>query len=888
MKRFGSLILAAALLASAPFAVNSEEQNNRQADRVQNFLTGIGAIADGESYELDAPMTRGAYVNFVADVLDMETPGAAVGQPFADVDAFSDCYAATGVLRRMGAITPDESGNFYPDRIVVYSEAVKILVDVLGYQGVITAAEKYPAGYLDMAARLGLDRGMSAFDQLTAADAFVLMGNALEADVAKVYAVDDQMHASIEKGYTLLEDKLHIAKDTGRIEANFVTGLSDPSGGTKGHLVIDGTRLVSAVNANLYLGYSVDYYYTTEGERQVVYVAPRPSNQTVTFAAEDIVSFENMKYSIAKKEDRRTKSYPLNRNVDVIYNQIAHPAYDAADFVPLSGTVTLLDSENDGIYETVFINAVADYVVDSVTTDGQIYDLLGKPPLDLSEDLERVTILRDGAPISYTALSKYDVLSVAESRAQKGDKHIAITVSNQMVSGFVTAFEDKNVVIDNTAYELSPYLTQALDGSGTLLPKLKLDESLEAYLNEKGQLTYYKTTGSELECYGYMTKALWKRGLEDTVLIRVVNENGDWQDLTLKDTITLDGKDKIPCSTFYQTLTQNGAQKVKAQLIRYRVNKNGIVQMIDTQTLTEDEEEKYSLTASDINKNGQQWTFKRSSRSFDGFFSLDNNTKVFSVPGDGAEDDETLYQVGNAGYFTEGGKYEVHPYNLTDAKVSDVVIVKGAGRGAEIAQEANLILIEKVSTVYEDGEEKVKLSGLSYGAPVSLMVKDSSVQVTDRPDMDARKEPSVLGSGDVIRAQQDALGRITDMERLVDMSQFGKDCYRGVASKFSGSGGYRDGYSLRGAFVYAKQDDIIAVTDTPTQDLTDPELFERLITYSTQPTKVMLYNIPRKIAEAGSANDIIPYTLTQDQTTSSFLYIRAMNGDPKEIIVFQR
>ena len=890
MKKLCSLILVVSLLANVMFVANGEEQEYTRAEQVRGFLAGIGAIDAGEAFEFGEPMTRGSFVNFLTDVLDMNQAGIYDVQQFADVDISSEYFVATSALRQLGALTPDDNGNFNPERVIVYSEAVKILVDVLGYQGMITAAVKYPAGYLEMASRLGLNRDMDNYGELLTADAFLLLYNALDTDVASVYAIDDVFHSSIQEDYTLLTDRLHIAKATGRIEANFVTGLSDAKAGANGFITIDGERMRCAFDADKYLGYRVEYYYRTEAgsEDEVVYVMPLSSNQTVTFLAEDIASFENMQYSIARENDSKAKKYKLTRDVDFIYNNVAFLDYTVADFVPVSGSVTLLDSENDGIYETVFVNAVVDYAVDSVTTDGQIYDLLGKAPLDLSKNLEHVTIWRDGEIIAYSQLSKNDVLTVSESRSGDSEKNTVIQVSNNVVSGFVTAFEDEDVVIDNVNYELSPYLAQALENKTADLPALQLGESLEAYLNGTGQIVYYEIKGSDLECYGIMNNAKLLRGIDDEVIVRLINENGDWNTLTLKDEITFDGKQKVPCADVYLSLTDNGTKEVGAQLIRYRVTQDNIINMIDTETVTEYEDPKYSLTSSTLNSSNQQWTFKRSSRTFEGYFSLDNNTKVFSIPGAGMEDDETLYQVGNAGYFTEGGKYEVHPYNVTDALVSDVVIVKGMGANAEIAQEANLILIENVSTVFADGEERVKITGLSNGAEVSLMFKDSNVKVTDRPDMDARKDPSVLGVGDVVRAQQDSLGRVTDMERLVDMSKFKENVYSGVANKFSGSGGYRDGYSLRGGFVYAKQDDIIAVTDTPTQDMTDPALADHLITYSTQPTKVLLYDIPREVATVGTGDDIIPYSLTNDINTSSFVYIRAMNGDPKEIIVFQR
>lgn len=296
MKKLCSLILVVSLLTNVMFVANGEEQEYTRAGQIQSFLAGIGAIDAGETFEFGEPMTRGSFVNFLTDVLDMNQAGIYDVQQFADVDISSEYFVATSALRQLGALTPDDDGNFNPERVIIYSEAVKILVDVLGYQGMITAPVKYPSGYLDMASRLGLNRDMDNYGELLTADAFVLLYNALDTDVASVYAIDDVFHSSIQQDYTLLADRLHIAKATGRIEANFVTGLSDAKAGANGFITIDGERMRCAFDADKYLGYRVEYYYRTEtgSENEVVYVTPLSFNQTVTFLAEDIASFENV------------------------------------------------------------------------------------------------------------------------------------------------------------------------------------------------------------------------------------------------------------------------------------------------------------------------------------------------------------------------------------------------------------------------------------------------------------------------------------------------------------------------------------------------------------------------------------------------------------------
>ncbi len=888
MKRICSLILAFSLLMNAALVVNGEEQDFSQAEQIQGLLTGIGAIDTGTVYKFGDPMTRGGFVNFVTDVLNMNQGDYTV-QYFQDVQPSSQYFTATSVLRQMGALTPDENGNFNPDRVIVYQEAVKILVDILGYQNMITAQQKYPAGYLEMASRLHLNRNMSNYGELTAADAFVLMYNALDADVAKVYAIGDDIHSAIEEGYTLLNDRLHIEKAVGKVESNSVTGLTNAAAGVKNFVTIDGQQMRTAINIDSYLGYRVEYYYTIEAgsENEIIYVVPHSSNQAVTFLAEDIISFENMEYKVAGKDDSKPKEYQLNRAVDFIYNGVAYAGHGLEDFVPTSGSITLLDSENDGEYETVFVNAVVEYVVDGVTTEGVIYDMLGKAPLDLQDNLENVTIWKDGASISYTQLSQYDVLMVSESKNESGNKQTVIQVGTSVVSGFVTAFENDEVVIDNTNYELSPYLTQAKSNPSVDLPDMKLSEGVDAYLNSSGHIVYYTVRGAESEYYGIMTNADYRKGIMEEVKIRVFDENGNWNTLALKDEITLDGRKNVPCGEAYSIITNNGASKDKVRVIRYSMTKDNVVNMIDTETLTELEDKDTSLTASDINSGNSQWTYKRSSRTFEGFYSVDNNAHVFYVPGDGFEDDESLYQAGNAGYFTEGGKYVTQPYNLTDANVSNVIIVRGQGLNSKISSEYGLFVIEKISTVLEDEEEKLKLTGMNNGEEVSMVFKDADIELTDRTDMDKRKSPDVLNVGDVVRAQQDELGRITDMERLIDMSKFEQDFTKGVGNSYFNDGGYRDGYVLRGGIVYAKQDDIIAVTDSVDQDLDDPALSDHLITYSTQPMAVTVYNISRKEAEAGTTADIIPYTQSGDAAVS-FAYIRSTSGDPKEIIVFQR
>ena len=102
----------------------------------------------------------------------------------------------------------------------------------------------------------------------------------------------------------------------------------------------------------------------------------------------------------------------------------------------------LLDTDNNGRYDIVFVTEYSDIVVEEVTSTNKIIDKYGRPTLKLDDENDDLiySITLGGEELKLSELSEYDVLSVAESK----DKLLyEIRVSRDSVEGKVTGIDEE-------------------------------------------------------------------------------------------------------------------------------------------------------------------------------------------------------------------------------------------------------------------------------------------------------------------------------------------------------------------------------------------------------------------------------------------------------------
>ena len=131
----------------------------------------------------------------------------------------------------LGFINGTSEKTFSPNDSITYIQAVKLVVDVLGYREFSTAKYgEYPQGYIGTANYLNLAKGIqikSTDEKLTVKKAGKLLYNAGRTNVMKTMGADKNGNISYEvnKGEELLNQNNHIYYAEGIMQSNGIVSL---------------------------------------------------------------------------------------------------------------------------------------------------------------------------------------------------------------------------------------------------------------------------------------------------------------------------------------------------------------------------------------------------------------------------------------------------------------------------------------------------------------------------------------------------------------------------------------------------------------------------------------------------------------------------------------
>ncbi|WMJ76928.1 MULTISPECIES: S-layer homology domain-containing protein [unclassified Sedimentibacter] len=165
MKRVLSLVLAMAMILSSfsfAFALPSDVEGTDYADAVAR-LTALDIIVGYEdgTFKPDNSITRAEFAAIVIRALGMEdiAVDSVDNTKFADMRGTHWASGYVNLATAQGIIVGYPDGTFKPEAQVTYSEAVAMLVRLLGYEPALNS-NVWPSNYLTKASEVGLTLGV--------------------------------------------------------------------------------------------------------------------------------------------------------------------------------------------------------------------------------------------------------------------------------------------------------------------------------------------------------------------------------------------------------------------------------------------------------------------------------------------------------------------------------------------------------------------------------------------------------------------------------------------------------------------------------------------------------------------------------------------------------
>ncbi len=394
------------------------------------IITGDDQDEDGKmDFRPADTITRAEVAAIISRIQGMNN-ATQTATEFEDVPSTHWASGYVAQAANQGIINGYGDGKFGPEDPVLYEQAIKMLMETLGYRPFANENGGYPTGYTTAAQRYGvLDGVIGGGIGATAPRGMIaqLVFNAIDTPIMDKYTYGNEaqyvVYDKVDGNYgfmTLLTRDLKMVKVSGTVVGNSYSAGVDTSREAAIELKLnqtndnynylkdlavkaaDGTVTLKnmkniyqgEIDADGYLGYAVTLYAKTRNNSNaydlVAIAMDGTKNEGVTFALDQYEAFDTTKdadgnitrYAVKylkNETDRNATTEWVQANPTIIYNGSVSAGtmdkfFDALikKDTKLGGTVTLMDNDDVAGADVVVIEIGVSAVVKEVTSRGQV------------------------------------------------------------------------------------------------------------------------------------------------------------------------------------------------------------------------------------------------------------------------------------------------------------------------------------------------------------------------------------------------------------------------------------------------------------------------------------------------------------------------------------
>lgn len=667
---------------------------------------------------------------------------------FPDVSKSHWANGYINLATDMGIIIGDDKGKFRPNDTITYAEAMTIMVRALGYEPKAQEKGGFPSGYILTASETGLTNKVqgTASAPISRGNVAYLTANALETKLMEQTNFgSNPEYGVVDK--TLLNDRLGVTKHEGQVIAIPNSSITGESKLSKGQVQIGEEVYETSYNMSNLLGFNVTYYIEDEGkgtEQLILAVPTTGKNKTLAVSSKlfEKVTEKNGKKVIEYFESEnssKTKTAEISPTAKLVYNgKHAELTDELLNIAKKSGTINLLDTDKNGIYDIIFVTVYRNMVVDTVSVNGRITDKYNQPALLLNEDVE-YTIEKGLDQLKVSDLKEYDVLSVAESLDKK---FYIVAVSNESVTGKVTAKNDDGFVIDGKTYEVADNYTDSIT--------IGLEGKF--YLDIDGRIAAVDTSSQLSSNYAYLVRGYETE--DEVVKFRFFTKDGKDTTVTAAEKIRVNGSGGKRATEVLASLIGDGKDVTK-QLVTYTTNADGKLTAINT---AKDNTANGNTDTSNFTLNYilDDAIFTEATKKL-GNIRVNDQTVIFNIPSD--SEDMTDYSMATIDMFEDKESYDVLVYDRTEDFTAKAIVVTNAN--FKTNADSPIAVVKNVSTgTNNDDEITDVLRALVGGKEETIFAESEGI---------LKKGDKPLKAGDVIQYKKNADGEIVSIRVLLDI-----------------------------------------------------------------------------------------------------------------------
>ncbi len=785
-----SLVLAIAMLLSVPtfaaFTDVAADANYAEAVTVLSALDIINGYEDG-SFKPEGKITRAEYAAIVCRVNNMDDAAKANanGNIFTDVaaDHWASGYIATayqaGIVNGMG------DGTFAPEAEVTYEQAVKMLVAALGYEMKAQSMGGYPTGYMMIANQESITVGTTnTAGGASRATVARLTYNALTVPMMDQTSWGTDIEFKPIKTQSLLYTKLNAIK----AEVTFTSvplnktttdvplgyGAANCDAVTQaniaaGNITLKYTAKINGVDLTGLQGLAATAIIDKADDSQwkLICVVPKAGKNVEIsvdpkMMAEVAVGDGYVEYYKTNDDDRTTKIKVEAAGLST-YKNLVTGTY-GTDVVAGGNAGDLayrfVDTDNNGTYDTVFVDSVVIFVVGNVNAaTGKIYRdssasalTLGSAPavitLDEEDDNLDWTITdTEGNELALEDIEAGSVVAVATSTSGS-DVVYNITVVNETIEGSVAqTFAETEKVSGTTLnkFTIGDADYMLLNNATTIKPG---DDIVAKVFGDK-VVSY--TISEGVKNFGMVIATNLASDFGDTYQLQILTQKGE--------IVTLNLAEKVNGATAsYANASALATAFPKGDIIAYALNGAGELKSYDIETGYVAASAKV-LDTTDKIATANPVQYKESSEKLGSYYITDD-TIIFTTetlrgadpdgnPATADEITKTNVALASKDILAEDTNYDVAVVYNEDKEAEVVVLIQAAN---QVNMNSFPIVVTKVATVTVENDTRTKLFGYVNGEEVEIIVAENAgADVTGLTIGDIAMY-AVNGAGEMVKA----------------------------------------------------------------------------------------------------------------------------------------
>ncbi len=609
----------APVATQAPVVTGTAYDNDAYYQKALSLCSALGIISGYEdgSVKPESKVTRAEMASIVLRMLN--TKSMSVYQNgFKDVTSAHWAADQIQTAQEASIINGMGDGTFAPDGEVTYAQVMVMLVNALNYKQDAAYYGGWQAGYVKMAGELDLLKNAPGSNDVASERGVVIkmVYNALLADYKDIVKYENGTPV-YEAKETLSEAKFDLVEQKGVLMGTAKTSVSGVDI-QDGHIEILPDEESKAVlyaceltGLEDYIAQTITYYYKeNSGLTPEVLAVTYDASKTdvVETDVEDIETLSGFNDNagviklegVAKKKDCTDATIIYNGKV-VTEAQMAENDMDDL-LLPEVGSLKLVDSDDDDVYDIVFVDSYETVIVSSASAErltavasAATEDEIGATQpyslnLDDSED-RVVTVKREGMDVKLRNLKKNDVASIKRS-LDNTVVDIVVTGKNMTgkATGVSTRLDATRITVDGEKYDVANiavddiktgveaifYFDQfdriayieAASADGMLQSGEKYGWIIDCYESEDGNdyvVNMFTTDGKAVEMELGSKLELWAPGATEATNLSSTAEVAETLD-SIIDNSTSANKDKC---------LKSGTSIIR--LVKYKANSAGVI-----------------------------------------------------------------------------------------------------------------------------------------------------------------------------------------------------------------------------------------------------------------------------------------------------------------------